>query len=65
MLLVQFFDFLFLNPICLLVGEAIEHDFFSDDCAVWRDRGGNITGFTGFEYGSSVKWLELGLTRGP
>jgi hypothetical protein len=34
LLLVQFFDFLFLNPIGLLVGEAIEHDFFGDGCAM-------------------------------
>jgi hypothetical protein len=30
LLLVQFFNFLFLNPICLLVGEAIEYDLFGD-----------------------------------
>jgi hypothetical protein len=34
LLLVQFFNFLFLNPICLLVGEAIEHDLFGDGCAM-------------------------------
>jgi len=34
LLLVQFFDFLFLNPICPLVREAIEHDFFGNGCAV-------------------------------
>jgi len=34
LLLVQFFDFLFLNPICPLVREAIEHDFFGNDCAM-------------------------------
>jgi hypothetical protein len=34
LLLVQFFNFLFLNPVCLLVGEAIEHDLFGDGCAM-------------------------------
>jgi hypothetical protein len=34
LLLVQFFDFLFLNPICPLVREAIEHDLFGNDCAM-------------------------------
>src|SRR2546423_9999188 len=32
--LVQFFDFLFLNPIRPLVSEAIEHDLFGNDCAM-------------------------------
>jgi hypothetical protein len=34
LLLVQFFDFLFLNPIRPLVSEAIEHDLFGNDCAM-------------------------------
>jgi hypothetical protein len=34
LLLVQFFDFLFLNPICPLVSEAIEHDLSGNDCAM-------------------------------
>jgi hypothetical protein len=33
-LLVQFFDFLFLNPICPLVREAIEHDLLGNGCAM-------------------------------
>jgi hypothetical protein len=32
--LVQFFDFLFLNPMCPLVSEAIEHDLFGNGCAM-------------------------------
>jgi hypothetical protein len=28
----EFFDFLFLNPICLLVGEAIKHNLFGNGC---------------------------------
>jgi hypothetical protein len=34
LLLVQFFDFLFLNPICPLVREAIEHDLFGNGRAM-------------------------------
>jgi hypothetical protein len=34
LLLVQFFDFLFLNPICPVVREAIECDLFGNDCAM-------------------------------
>ena len=34
LLLVQFFDFLFLNPMCPLVSEAIEHDLFGNGCAM-------------------------------
>ena len=33
-LLVQFFDFLFLNQMCPLVSEAIEHDLFGNGCAM-------------------------------
>lgn len=32
--LVQFFDFLFLNPMCPLVSEAMEHDLFGNGCAM-------------------------------
>jgi hypothetical protein len=31
---VQFFDFLFLNPMCPLVSEAIEHDLLGNGCAM-------------------------------
>ena len=34
LLLVQFFDFLFLNQMCPLVSEAIEHDLFGNGCAM-------------------------------
>jgi hypothetical protein len=34
LLLVQFFDFLFLNPMCPLVSEAMEHDLFGNGCAM-------------------------------
>ncbi len=34
LLLVQFFDFLFLNPMCPLVSEAIEHELFGNGCAM-------------------------------
>jgi hypothetical protein len=30
----EFFEFLFLNPICLLVGEAIEHNLFGNGCPI-------------------------------
>jgi hypothetical protein len=33
-LIVQFFDFLFLNPISPLVSEAIEHDLFGNGCTM-------------------------------
>src|SRR5438270_257330 len=34
LLLVQFFDFLFLNQMCPVVSEAIEHDLFGNGCAM-------------------------------